>query len=455
MTESQTIDVTRVIDQSRLGPYQLFVAVLCGLCLIMDGFDTQAMGYVAPAVIQDWHIAKAALAPVFSAALFGMLIGSLAFSALADKIGRRPVLVGATLCFSVCMIATGFADSAGALIGWRFAAGLGLGCIMPNAMALAGEYAPRRICVSLMMLISCGFTVGGVAGGMFSAALIAAYGWRSVFWVGGAIPLVLGALMLAGLPASVHFLLARARRTGRDARVRRQVERLTGAPLAAGVRLTMPEPARPGVPFIALFRDGRARITALLWIVNFANLLDMYFLSNWLPTVIHGAGYSTTTAVLAGSAMWVGGVAGTVLLGPVIDRIGFTKVLAAVFLMAIVTIALIGNPAVIATTGLLVAAIFLTGFAVSGGQPAINALAGVYYPSALRSTGIGWGLGIGRIGAAVGPLIGGLLIHLDWSVQSLFLAAAVPACVTLLGLIAIHFTRRPEIQVQTAAALEP
>jgi AAHS family 4-hydroxybenzoate transporter-like MFS transporter len=450
---NQTIDAARIIDDSRFGSYQLFITILCGLCLIMDGFDTQAMGYVAPAVIRDWHIAKEELAPVFSAALFGMLIGSLAFSTLADKIGRRPVLVGATLCFAVCMIATGFANSVASLIGWRFAAGLGLGCIMPNAMALAGEYAPQRIRVSLMMLVSCGFTMGGVVGGMVSAALIENSGWRSVFFVGGAIPLLLGVLMLVRLPESLHFLMLRARRDGNDAPVRRQVERLTRASLADGVLLVMPEHQRVGVPFIELFRDGRARITALLWIVNFANLLNMYFLSNWLPTVIHDAGYTTTVAVLVGSAMWIGGVAGTVLLGPVIDRLGFTKVLGTVFLMAVFTIALIGNPVVMASTGLLVISIFLTGFAVSGGQPAINALAGVYYPSALRSTGIGWGLGIGRIGSVVGPLIGGLLIHWGWSLQSLFLAAAVPACVSLLGLVTIHFVQRPKAETQAAAAL--
>ncbi|AGK50474.1 sugar (and other) transporter family protein [Burkholderia thailandensis MSMB121] len=181
------MDVREMLDNRRFGAYQWAIVALCAACLVMDGFDVQAMGYVAPVVIREWGIAKEALSPVFGAGLFGMLIGSLVFSALADRIGRRPVLIGATLCFSVCMIATGFAQAIPQLIGWRFAAGFGLGCIMPNAMMLAGEYSPRRIRVSLMMIVSCGFTVGGVAGGLITAALIPHVGWRAVFFVGSAV----------------------------------------------------------------------------------------------------------------------------------------------------------------------------------------------------------------------------------------------------------------------------
>lgn len=182
------LEVSGLIDDSRFGTYQLMIVTLCALCLVMDGFDVQAMGYVAPVVIREWGIAKETLSPVFGAGLFGMLVGSLAFSALADRVGRRPVLIAATFFFSICMFATGFSHSIAELVGWRFAAGLGLGCIMPNAMALAGEYSPRRIRVTIMMIVSCGFTIGGVVGGLITASLIPHFGWRAVFFVGGAIP---------------------------------------------------------------------------------------------------------------------------------------------------------------------------------------------------------------------------------------------------------------------------
>lgn len=435
----QTVEVTGVIDESRFGPWQWLVVVLCALCLVMDGFDVQAMGYVAPVVIREWSIAKETLAPVFGAGLFGMLVGSLTFSALADKIGRRPVLIGATLFFSACMIATGFAHSIAELVAWRFVAGLGLGCIMPNAMALAGEYSPRRMRVTLMMIVSCGFTLGGVLGGLITAALIPAFGWRAVFFVGGAIPLVLGVLMWLALPESIQFLLFRNVRGGANERVRRHLSRIAPTlALPANAEFTTAETRSRGVPFVELFKEGRARVTLLLWVVNFANLLDMYFLSNWLPTVIREAGYSTQTAVLAGTALWGGGVIGTLLLGRIIDIAGFTRVLATTFLIAIAATAAIGNPAVMVSVAAMFVAIFLTGFSIIGGQPALNALAATYYPTSLRSTGIGWSLGVGRIGSVVGPVLGGALMHLQWSSSSLFAAAAVPACVSLAGIVAIH-----------------
>ncbi|WP_322033126.1 MFS transporter [Paraburkholderia sp. J76] len=436
---NKAVEVTGIIDESRFGPYQLLVVALCALCLVMDGFDVQAMGYVAPVVIREWGIAKETLSPVFGAGLFGMLVGSLTFSTLADRIGRRPVLIGATLFFSACMVATGFAHSIAQLVAWRFVAGVGLGCIMPNAMALAGEYSPRRMRVTLMMIVSCGFTLGGVVGGLITAALIPALGWRAVFFVGGAIPLVLGVLMWLALPESIQFLLFRARGDRTQARVRRNLSRVAPAlQLPADAQFTTAETRSPGVPFVELFRQGRARVTVLLWIVNFANLLAMYFLSNWLPTVIRDAGYSTQTAVFAGTALWGGGVIGTLLLGRIIDMAGFTRVLGTTFLVAIVSTAAIGNPAVMVSVAAMFVAIFVTGFTIIGGQPALNALAATYYPTSLRSTGIGWSLGVGRIGSVVGPVLGGALLHLQWSSSSLFLAAAVPACVSLAGIVAIH-----------------
>lgn len=437
------VNVGSLIDESRLGPYQWLVIVLCAMCLVIDGFDVQAMGYVAPVVIREWGIAKETLAPVFGAGLFGMLVGSLTFSALADKLGRRPVLIAATLCFSVCMIVTGFANSITELVIWRFAAGLGLGCIMPNAMALAGEYSPRRMRVSLMMIVSCGFTLGGVVGGLITAAIIPSLGWRAVFYIGGAIPLVLGVLMWLALPESIQFLMFRKRGSADNARIAKQLQRVAPqANIAADASFVLDEQKAKGVPFVELFKDGRARVTLLLWLVNFANLLDMYFLSNWLPTVIRDAGYSTQTAVMAGTALWAGGVIGTLLLGRIIDRVGFTSVLAVTFLIAIAATAAIGNPMVMVSVGAVFVAIFFAGFSIIGGQPALNALAATYYPTSLRSTGIGWSLGIGRIGSVIGPVLGGALMHLQWSSSSLFIAAAVPAGVSLLGIVAIARTSR-------------
>jgi AAHS family 4-hydroxybenzoate transporter-like MFS transporter len=377
------------------------VLLLVGLAVLMDGFDVQAMGFVAPAIIHAWRIGTATLGPVFGAGLLGMLVGSLSLSVLADRVGRRPVLIGATLFFSLCMLATTRVTSIGELEAIRFVTGLGLGAIMPNAMALADEYSPAGRRVTLMMLVSCGFTGGAVIGGLLSAALIPAFGWQSVFYVGGAFPLIVAALMMRGVPESKEFI---ANRTA--------------------------APPRAGTPVTQLFREGRTRTTLLLWAVNFLNLINLYFLANWLPTIATSAGMTTQRAVLLGTTLQVGGVVGTVAMGPVIDRAGFRRVLVPAFLAAGAAIALIGRPGI--PVALLFAVVGVAGVCIIGGQPAVNALAASYYPTALRSTGVGWSLGIGRVGSIIGPTLGGELIRRAWPNSSIFAAVAVPAVASAL-----------------------
>lgn len=438
-----TLDVAQAIDHARPGRFQFGLLFMCGLCLILDGFDVQSMGYVAPAIIRDWGIERASLGPVFGAGLFGMLLGALAFSALADRLGRRPVLIGATLFFSLCMLATPWVHQVSTLLALRFVTGLGLGAIMPNAMSLAGEYSPSRSRVTRMMLVSCGFTLGAALGGFLSAWLIPRLGWSAVFIVGGIVPLLLALTMLAWLPESIQFLVLRGRAHGRDRqRIAGWLQRIDpSVRLASDTRLLVSEPPAAGMPVVQLFQSGRASVTILLWIVNFMNLINLYFLSNWLPTLVRDAGYATDTAVLVGTTLQVGGVIGTLALGRLVERLGFVRVLGTCFAIACVAIATIGRSA--AALPLLAGAVFVAGFCVVGGQPAVNALAAVYYPTALRSTGIGWSLGIGRIGSVVGPVIGGQLIALHWSNASLFVAAAIPAAISAVMIAALALRGDP------------
>ncbi|MFJ3048021.1 MFS transporter [Herbaspirillum chlorophenolicum] len=432
-----TINVDQVVEQGHFGAFQFGLLLLCGLCLIIDGFDVQAMGYVAPAIIGDWGVSKASLGPVFGAGLFGMLLGSLVLTPVGDRYGRRPVLIVSTLFFAVCMLATPLVTSIDQLLALRFITGFGLGSIMPNAMALVGEFSPSSSRVTRMMLVSCGFTVGAAAGGFVSAALIPAYGWHAVFWVGGAVPLLLGIAMLFWLPESIQFLVLRRRPVDKIAR---WLNKLAPAlAIDASTRIIVKETKAEGMPVAELFREGRAGITLLLWLISFMNLINLYFLSNWLPTLIHDAGYSTGMAVLIGTSLQVGGVVGTLTLGWFINRYGFTKVLGSCFVIACVAIALIGKVA--AVPAFLFIAVVVAGFCIVGGQPAVNALAGTYYPTTLRSTGIGWALGIGRIGSVVGPVIGGQLIAMQWSNASLFVAAAVPALISALTVARLHRVR--------------
>src|SRR5437016_1272969 len=207
----RTIDISEAIDQSKIGAFQTGIFILCALCLIMDGFDVQALGYLAPAIIKDWSLPPAQMGPVLSAALVGILVGSLLFSMLADRFGRRPVLIVATLFFSLITLWTGLAGSISELRLARFVAGVGLGGIMPNAVALVGEYTPRRWRVLMMIVVSNGFNVGAIVAGLVSARMIPVFGWRSVFYFGAALPMVIGLIMLVFLPESLQFLAVRGK----------------------------------------------------------------------------------------------------------------------------------------------------------------------------------------------------------------------------------------------------
>ncbi|BBQ01248.1 MFS transporter (plasmid) [Burkholderia sp. SFA1] len=425
-TPQQPIDIAAVIDAAPLSRLQLRILTMVGLTVLIDGFDVQSMGFVAPAIIHAWGADKAAFGIVFGAGLLGMLIGSLVLSVVADKIGRRPVLIGATFAFGLCMLATTQVTTITGLLVLRFVTGLGLGAIMPNAMALAAEFSPKRRRVTLMMWVSCGFTLGAVLGGLISAALIPVWGWQSVFVVGGVVPIALSAMMAFYMPESMLFSVVRGTGLVRVADTLRRIDPASAATPES--QYVVPEARPKSAPVAELFRSGRAKTTLLLWGVNFMNLLNLYFLSNWLPTIAKDLGLSTSTAVLVGTTLQLGGVAGTLAMGPVIDRIGFYKVLIPALFVATFAIAAIGQ------TGLPLPMLFvvvgITGFSIIGGQPAINALAATWYPTLLRSTGVGWSLGVGRLGSIIGPVIGGELMRMNWSNDSLFLAVAIPAIVS-------------------------
>jgi AAHS family 4-hydroxybenzoate transporter-like MFS transporter len=433
------VDIAGLINMHPLSSFQKGIMILSGGVVVMDGFDVQAIGFVAPALTQDWHIDPTALGPIFGAGLLGMLVGSMLLSILADRIGRRPVLVGSTMFFSLCMLGTATVTSVQQLVFLRFLTGLGIGGVMANAVALASEYSPQRQRASLLMWISCGFTGGAIAGGLISATLIPWGGWRSVFLVGGVLPLGIGAVMYWRLPESLLFLSSQQGAHDELGQLLRRIAPEVDP--SSDLHLASPEQVNGRGSLTKLFRDGRALMTLLLWLVSFANLLNLFFLANWLPLLSTRMGFSSSTAVLLGTTLQLGGLIGAVFMGPLIDRLGFYRVLVPVFLIAGLAVAAIGEP--VLSLPLLYLVIFVAGICIVGAQPAINALASTLYPTEIRATGIGWSLGVGRAGAIVGPVVAARLVALDWSSQSLFLAASVPAsfsCIVVIGLAIV--TRR-------------
>jgi MFS transporter, AAHS family, 4-hydroxybenzoate transporter len=423
-----SLDITALIDSQPLSAFQIRVLVLIGCLVLMDGLDVQEIGFVAPALLRTWSLEPSALGPIFGAGLFGMLAGSMSLSVLADRIGRRPVLIGATFFFALCVLATAATRSVPQMLALRFLTGVGVGGVMANAVTLASEYCPAARRASLLMGISCGFTAGAMLGGLLAAVLIPRTGWRSVFIAGGLLPLGVAFLLLRELPESLQLLLVRGVHRGRiEHWLKRLAPKVTVNPTTAFVR---PEIAAGSGSVLDLFREGRGARSLLLWAVSFTNLLNLFFLSNWLPLLASRMGYSNSLGVLIGTTLQAGGMLGALILGPLIDRLGFYRVLGPAFLLGALMIAAIGRPDLPVTT--VCAVVLLAGVSIVGGQPGINALAASVYPTGLRATGVGWCLGIGRAGSIVGPVIAAQLIARHWTSEELFLIAGVPAALSAL-----------------------
>ena len=420
-------NVTEFIDGRPFGRLQTWVAVLCGVVAVVDGFDTQIVAYMAPAIGAEWALPRGAFGPVFGAGLLGLALGSVSGGPIADRWGRKTTIVLATLFFGLCSLATGSVSGLNELIGLRLLTGLGLGAAIPNLIAITAEFAPARNRTLIVTVMFSGFPLGSVAGGLLSSVWIPEWGWRSLFYLGGLLPILWALLMWRMLPESPTFLVASGRAPERIAALLRRID-----PSHHAERYEITDRSAPGSSVVALLADGRRSMTLLLWATFFANLLVMYFFVNWLPTLLSMAGYPLSLAIQASTAFNVGGVAGGASLAALIRRIGAIPVLSMTFGLTALAIAGISQLGQAPT--LIFPAVFLVGFGVVGAQFCLNALAADLYPTSIRSTGVGWALGVGRIGSVLGPLLGGVLLAWNWQPNELVFACIAPAMLAALAI---------------------
>ena len=440
MQETGRINVTELVDQSKVGPFHILLFALCALSLVMDGFDVQVIGFLGPELVDQFQLADGVIGNVVGVGNLGLMIGALLFTVIGDRLGRRPVLIVGTMFYGLISLLTAQAETLTQLYVLRFIGGLGLGAVVPNATALIGEYSPKHLRVILMMAITVGFTVGAAFGGLLSNQLVPAFGWQSVFYFGGIVPLVIGVLMIFWLPESLQFLMNR-RKFDHVAKWIRRVHPEVST--SADTEYVAHEVVRKGVPVLNLLLDGRAGVTLLYWIVNFTNLVNLYFLAGLLPTILTNYGFEPNSARFVGYMMQFGGVVGTFGFAWLIAKRGFTTILMSGFVVATLTIALAGTGPVLSSLTGLTIVMFIVGWCIVGGQPGLNSMAATYYPTEMRSTGIGWGLGWGRMGGFAGPVIGAQLMALGWGAQSLLLALAVPAVASAIAMLALHLLLKP------------
>jgi MFS transporter, AAHS family, 4-hydroxybenzoate transporter len=432
MSTLHAIDVQHFINSRGLSRVQLLLLALCFLVVSVDGFDTAAIGFIAPAIRAEWNATAAQLAPMFGAGLFGLMVGAFAFGPLADRLGRKTILIFSVVFFGLASLASSSAGSIENLTLLRFVTGLGLGGAMPNAITLTSEYCPEGRRSFLVTLMFCGFTLGSALGGVAAAQLIAHHGWRSVLLLGGLMPLVLAPVLWLALPESVRFLVMRGDRPDRVAATLRRVA--PDAAIPSGARFTGAH--RPdGLPVRQLFRRDLVIGTLFLWLTFFMSLLVVYLLSSWLPTLIHSTGASLETAALVTAMFQVGGTLGAVVLGRLMDRFNPHRVLGISYALAGLFIALVGS--LTAMPWLVALAVLGAGFCISGSQVGANALSAAYYPTASRATGVSWANAVGRSGSVLGSMLGGAMLSLGWDLPTVFAAVAVPAVVAGASMLAM------------------
>jgi MFS transporter, AAHS family, 4-hydroxybenzoate transporter len=446
--DSHVVNVTRVIDDGPVHSFQVFAIVLCALVAFLDGVDTQSIAIAAPIIAENLKLARTAFGPVFSAALLGAAIGALTFGPLGDRFGRKRMLALATAIFGVFTLATPLATSYESLLAMRFAAGIGLGGATPCFIALASEFSPGRRRAMVASLIWAAFPLGGTIGGFANSYILTNFGWQAIFWIGGVLPLVVAAALLVWLPESLRFLIATGQNGERVAAIVRKID----ASLPANARFISDEEAIVGAPLKQLFADGRAARTILLWVPFFTAFGTLALAVLWTPLLLRDNGISPAQASIVIGVHGIGALLGMGSAGRLMERFGVAPILFPALVLGAIATATLGYAAVSVSS--MSAALFFVGLFVGMGASGSIALAALTYPTAIRSSGIGWAMGMGRFGQVLAPLLASALLAASWTNIQLFVAVGLAPVFGALAILALR-SGSGSARTPRAAAVTP
>lgn len=425
------INPMKVIDGSRIHSFHIWLVFWLFLVILFDGYDVVIYGAVVPSLIKEWGISDVTAGAIGSYTVMGTAAGAIVFGLLADKLGRKKIILLTIFLFSFFTLLSGFANGPTMFIIFRVIAGIGLGGVMPNVIALTTEFAPKHIRSTLVSFVFCGYSVGAIAAALTSRSLLPTVGWEPVFWLAG-IPLLFFPLLIKVIPESVSFLI----QTGRVEEAKRVLAKIDPTiNVKEAIELKKPDERAPGSPVIKLFEQKRAISTVMFWISCFSAFILIYSMNTWLPRLMMQAGYDLKSSLTFIAVMQIGAIVGTIVFGRLVDKLGFKKVLVPLFFCGAIALSLIGftNSPFIAY-GL----ISVIGAASVGVQNMSNAFVSQYYPTEMRSTALGSTMAFGRMGGIVAPTFVGILLTMNLQPQYNFAAIASAA---VLGGFAMLFVQ--------------
>jgi len=431
---SSEISVSKVIDEAKLGNYHFQVVAFGAIMMMLDGYDLSAMGLAVPAIAEAWAIEPSSFRWALSASLMGVGVGSLLAGLCGDRWGRRATLTGMFGFGAMACLGTVFATNVNELVFWRFLVGIGMGGAIPNIIALVSELMPAKRRPLMIVLVYSGAAVGGGLGSLLASVIVPLYGWQSVFMVGGILPLAVALFVFKALPESPAFLIANGRRDPQaSATILRlrpdfpkdQTERLSFVDSGLGLR--------PGVG--ALFGKNLGIATLLFWTLFICTQAMVFFIQSWYPTLLTRNGYDIETALQIFSLWDFGALTGGIVVAGLASHFKLEKLLSFAYLLAAVCLGMLSLD--IQNTTVTQILTFATGFSVVGASFCMGALAAGFYPSEIRATGVGWGLGVGRVGSISSPLIGGAVLAAGWTNSEIFTTAMLPALIASISVFAL------------------